>query len=141
MARRAPALPLIGGGRTRFQPIDIDDATGVFLAALGAPSSRGCSYALAGPEVYSLRELIELMLATIGLRRLLVPIPFRAAEALALLEILSDPPLTREQVPSSRPTRSREGAIFCRARSASSRSRSRRSCPAIWSGSADPRHR
>jgi uncharacterized protein YbjT (DUF2867 family) len=100
MAMLSPVLPLIGGGHTRFQPVyacDVADAIGTALALDGPPPPR--PYELGGPQVYSFRRLMEIMLAEIGQRRLLVPVPFWLATAEALwLERLPMPLLTRDQV-------------------------------------------
>ncbi|HXI87480.1 MAG TPA: complex I NDUFA9 subunit family protein, partial [Parvularculaceae bacterium] len=98
------SLPLIGGGKTRFQPVYVDDVADTICAALDAPESIGRTYELGGPRVYTFRELMELMLKTIGRRRPLVPIPFALApilglvgEAVGLFPIF-DPPITRDQI-------------------------------------------
>jgi NADH dehydrogenase len=55
--------------------------------------------ALVGPETFTLRALLERLLAVLGRRRLILPLSFPAAEALAAgVERLPDPPLTREEV-------------------------------------------
>ena len=99
MAQLSPALPLIGGGRTRFQPVYVGDVADAVARALTDPACAGKTYELGGPRVYSFRELLELMLRQIGRRRLLLPLPFWAAtlEA-AVLEWLPTPLLTRDQV-------------------------------------------
>jgi NADH dehydrogenase len=103
MARVSPALPLIGGGHTRFQPVYVCDVAAAIVAALDDAASAGGTYELGGPGAYSFRALMELMLAEIGRKRFLVPVPFQAAGALAFfLEILPRPPLTRDQVRSLR---------------------------------------
>ncbi|HEX4569547.1 MAG TPA: complex I NDUFA9 subunit family protein [Dongiaceae bacterium] len=104
MARFSPALPLIGGGKTRFQPVyvgDVADAAARILAApLDAPFPHaGKTYELAGPRVYSFRELMELLLAEIGRKRLLVTVPWGMARLqAAVLGLLPFPPLTTDQV-------------------------------------------
>ena len=100
MARLAPALPLIGGGHTRFQPAFVGDVAEAVLRALDAPQARGRVYELGGPKVYTFKELLQIVLAETGRRRLLVPIPFWAAELIGSLAELSPlPPLiTRDQV-------------------------------------------
>ncbi len=99
MARIVPALPLIGGGETRFQPVFVGDVAAAIVAALEDKAKPGTTYELGGPEVKSFRELMELMLAEIGRRRLLVPIPFALARLQAFfLELLPNPLLTRDQV-------------------------------------------
>ncbi len=99
MARIAPALPLIGGGQTRFQPVFVGDVAAAIVAALEDKAKPGTTYELGGPEVKTFKELMELMLAEIGRRRLLVPIPFALARLQAFfLELLPNPLLTRDQV-------------------------------------------
>ncbi len=99
MARLSPALPLIGGGHTRFQPVYVGDVAEAIARTLKWPECRGETFELGGPAVYSFKELMELMLAQIGRRRLLLPLPFGIAEWQgSLLEKLPVPPLTRDQV-------------------------------------------
>ena len=102
MARISPALPLIGGGETRFQPVFAGDVAAAMLAAIDRLESQGKTYEIGGPEVKSFRELMEFMLATIERRRLLLPIPFGVARLIAapleLVGALHKPLLTRDQV-------------------------------------------
>jgi uncharacterized protein YbjT (DUF2867 family) len=100
MALLLPALPLIGGGRTKFQPILVTDVAHAILAAIRIPEARGNMYELAGPQVYSFRALLELM-ASITKRKLrLVSIPSGIAKLKGLIfELLPFAPLiTRDQV-------------------------------------------
>lgn len=98
-ARRLPALPLIGGGQTRFQPVYVEDVVAGFAAILANPASRGTIYEFGGPRVYTFRELLELVCAMIKARPLLVPLPFWAAELLGgLLQVFPGAPITRDQV-------------------------------------------
>jgi NADH dehydrogenase len=90
---------LIGGGHTRFQPVYVGDVAAAIATALDTLACRGQTYELGGPQVYSFKELMELLLAAIGRRRLLLPLPFALAELQgAVLELLPVPPLTRDQV-------------------------------------------
>ena len=99
MTRFSPALPLIGGGRTRFQPVHVGDVAGAVMKALSDPACRGKVYEVGGPNVYSFRELMELLLVAIGRKRMLVNLPFGLARLQAtFLELLPQPPLTRDQV-------------------------------------------
>jgi uncharacterized protein YbjT (DUF2867 family) len=99
MALCSPALPLIGGGETRFQPVYVDDVANAAVACLDDPATAGRTYELGGPRIYSLRELLELLLAEIRRRRHLVDLPFGAAGALArLMSLLPSAPLTPDQV-------------------------------------------
>lgn len=99
LARFSPALPLIGGGRTRFQPVYVGDVAAAAVAALTRPAAAGGRFELGGPRIYTFRQLMELMLREIRRRRLLVSVPFGVASlAAAILERLPSPLLTRDQV-------------------------------------------
>jgi uncharacterized protein YbjT (DUF2867 family) len=99
IARMSPALPLIGGGHTRFQPAFVGDVAAAMVAAIGKPDTGGNVYELGGPEVESFRQLMEFVLATTERKRLLVPVPFGLAKLkAAFLGLLPNPPLTRDQV-------------------------------------------
>ena len=99
LSRYAPALPLIGGGRTRFQPVYVGDVAAAVMACLDDPKTEGQTFELGGPKVYSFKALLALLLKEIGRRRLLVPLPFALAEIQgAVLQNLPVPPLTRDQV-------------------------------------------
>jgi NADH dehydrogenase len=92
-------LPLIGGGRTRLQPVYVDDVARAIVLILGDAHTAGRTYELAGPTVYTMRELAELALRFIGKQRLLAPVPLPLARIQArLFELLPNPPLTTGQV-------------------------------------------
>jgi NADH dehydrogenase len=99
MARLSPALPLIGGGSTRFQPVYVGDVAQAIAKCVADPACAGKTYELGGPRVYTFKELLQLLLREIRRRRLLVPWPFALAEVQArFLELLPVPPLTRDQL-------------------------------------------
>lgn len=104
LARMLPALPLVGGGHTKFQPVFAGDVAGAIVRGAQDPAARGRTYELGGPNIYTFRELMEIMLREIGRRRLLVPVPFFLASVKAFfLQIPSivlpvDPILTMDQV-------------------------------------------
>ncbi|HEY5290470.1 MAG TPA: complex I NDUFA9 subunit family protein [Caulobacteraceae bacterium] len=103
MAALAPALPLIGGGQTRFQPVFVGDVAAAVAAALTDPAVAGAAYELGGPTVYSFEALMRLMLDVIGRHKPLIPIPFGAARWLGRIGDLVGraglaPPLTADQV-------------------------------------------
>ncbi len=99
MARLAPALPLLGGGRTRFQLVYVGDVAEAIVRILGDAETAGKTYELGGPRVYTFREALEIVLRETGRKRLLVPLPFWAASLQArMLELLPKPLLTRDQV-------------------------------------------
>jgi uncharacterized protein YbjT (DUF2867 family) len=101
LAQLLPALPLIGGGTTRFQPVYVGDVADAVMAALDDPASAGQTYELGGPRIYTFKALLELILAETQRKRLLVPVPWAVARCQgALLQLLPNPPLTVDQVRS-----------------------------------------
>lgn len=99
MARFLPALPLIGGGQTRLQPVYVGDVAEAIAAAVDGKARAGTIYELGGPEVRTFKEIMEYVLATIERNRLLVPLPFALAKLQAsFLQFLPKPPLTPDQV-------------------------------------------
>jgi NADH dehydrogenase len=74
MARYAPALPLIGGGHTKFQPLYVADLAEAIARSVDGKVAGGI-YEVGGPEVMTFRECLEAMLETIDRKRLLVPLP------------------------------------------------------------------
>ena len=85
IARLSPALPLIGGGHTLFQPVFAGDVASAILAAIESRAAAGTIFELGGPEVKSFKQLMQFMLATIERRRLLVSVPFALARFQASL--------------------------------------------------------
>jgi len=99
LARLSPALPLPGGGHTRFQPVFVGDVAEAVAKAVHGEAKPGATYELGGPDVRSFKELMEFVLATIQRRRLLVPAPFALMKLQAtFLQFLPKPPLTPDQV-------------------------------------------
>jgi NADH dehydrogenase len=99
MARLSPILPLIGGGETRFQPVFVGDVASAIVKMVDGQAKPGTIYELGGPEVRSFKELLELTLAEIGRKRVLLSLPFGVARIQAMfLEMLPKPMLTRDQV-------------------------------------------
>jgi uncharacterized protein YbjT (DUF2867 family) len=99
IAMVSPVVPVIGGGQTRFQPVYVGDVAEAAVRCLDDPAAAGRVYELGGPSVYTLRELIELLLAGIGRKRLLVDLSFGLAAFQArLMAILPNAPLTPDQV-------------------------------------------
>ena len=99
LARIAPALPLIGGGNTRLQPVFAGDAAKAVIAGLTGNAKGGDPYELGGPEVLTLKEVMQRVLAYTMRRRWLVPVPFSLAKLqAAFLQLLPKPLLTIDQV-------------------------------------------
>ena len=99
MARFLPALPLIGGGATRFQPVFVGDVAEAIARAVDGNARAGATYELGGPEVRTFKQLMEYVLAVTERKRLLMSLPFPLAKLQAtFLQFLPKPPLTPDQV-------------------------------------------
>jgi NADH dehydrogenase len=106
MATVSPVLPLIGGGRTRFQPVFVGDVAAAVAHCLLEPATAGQVFELGGPEVFSFEALMRLVLQITERRALLLPIPFWAAGLMGmagdLQARLMTPLLTTDQVAALR---------------------------------------
>jgi uncharacterized protein YbjT (DUF2867 family) len=99
LLRTLPAYPLFGNGRTRLQPVYVDDVAAAIAQILRQTQRPYPVYELAGPRIYTYEELLRTIARTAGLRPVLVRMPFAFWSAFAgLAEILPHPPLTRNQV-------------------------------------------
>jgi NADH dehydrogenase len=84
LARISPALPLIGGGATKLQPVYVGDVATAVADAVDGKTKAGATYELGGPEVLSMREIMEIILSVTGRNRMLVSLPFGLAKLQAL---------------------------------------------------------
>ena len=104
MARIAPALPLIGGGRTKLQPVYVGDVAQAVLNIVASPDIEkfdGKVFELAQPRAYTFRELMDVMQAQTGQTRGYVSLPFGIAKIMgAFGSLLPGKPLTADQVKS-----------------------------------------
>jgi uncharacterized protein YbjT (DUF2867 family) len=100
LARISPVLPLIGGGVTKLQPVYVGDVATAVADAVDGKTKAGAIYELGGPEVLTMREIMQIILATIGRRRMLVSLPFGLAKFQAMLLQFAPGPLklTPDQV-------------------------------------------
>jgi len=104
MARFVPALPLFGGGQTRFQPVFAGDVAKAVLAAFERSEARGETYELGGPGTYTFEALMKFILDEIDRPRFLLPLPWAIGSVIATVsEIVGALPLmpvviTRDQL-------------------------------------------
>jgi len=84
LARMSPALPLIGGGVNKMQPVYVGDVATAVANAVDGKTKPGATYELGGPEVLTLREIIEAILRIIERTPMLVPLPFGLAKLQAM---------------------------------------------------------
>lgn len=99
LATIAPVLPLIGGGKTKMQPVYVGDVAEAICNAITHPDSKGNIYELGGAEIMTFREILEYILRITQRKAILLPLPFSLASLLAFfLELAPIPILTRDQV-------------------------------------------
>src|SRR6201991_1926879 len=100
LARISPFLPLIGGGDTRMEPDYVADVAAAVADAVDGKTKPGATYELGGPEVLTMREIMEIILAITERQRMLVPLPFGLAklQAAFLQFAPGDLKLTPDQV-------------------------------------------
>ncbi len=98
MTRSLPVLPVISGD-TRFQPVWVEDVARAFVQGIGNRHVAGKTFELGGPKSYTFRELLEMLLAELGRRRILLPVPGPIARLMAMfMQFLPKPPLTPDQL-------------------------------------------
>ena len=99
IAQFSPFLPLIGGGKTKFEPIYVGDVGKAIVKALELNNLEPKIYELGGPESYSFKELMEILLKEIKKKRFLLPIPFGVAKFQSyFLQMFPKPILTADQI-------------------------------------------
>jgi len=84
LARMSPALPLIGGGATRMQPAYVGDVAAAVADAVDGKTKPGAVYELGGPEVLTMREIMEIILGITERNRMLISLPFGLAKLQAM---------------------------------------------------------
>lgn len=85
LARISPALPLIGGGSTKLQPVYVGDVATAIADAVDGKTTPGATYELGGPEILTMRQIMEIILSITDRRRSLVSLPFGLASLIARL--------------------------------------------------------
>lgn len=99
LSRIAPALPLIGGGHTKFQPVFVGDVADAVIASLALPSALGQTFELGGPRVYTFAEILTYINQQTNRKTRLISLPFWLAGLIAgLTGWLPAAPLTTDQV-------------------------------------------
>ena len=99
LAEFLPALPLIGGGQTYFQPMYVGDVAESIVTILEKEEINDNIYELGGPEIFTFKELMKILLKEIKKKRFLIPIPFSLAKfQTKIFQLLPKPPLTADQV-------------------------------------------
>jgi len=98
MLRWLPVFPMFGTGKTRLQPAYVEDVAEAVGRVLQISAAHNV-YELAGPRVYTYRELLQTIAAQLGKRPLLLPFPFALWRLIgSISEVLPNPPITANQV-------------------------------------------
>lgn len=101
MSSYLPFLPLIGGGKTKFEPVYVGDVADAAIYALQNNNAKGHIYELCGPDRVSFKEIYEILMEETKRKRALVPLPIPFAKFQAFfMQVLPKPPLTPDQVES-----------------------------------------
>jgi NADH dehydrogenase len=100
LARISPALPLIGGGLTKLQPVYVGDVATAIADAVDGKTKPGATYELGGPEILSMRQIMEIILSITDRKRMMISLPFGLANfEAAFLQFAPGPlKLTPDQV-------------------------------------------
>jgi len=99
LLRQLPIYPMFGRGRTRLQPVYVEDVAEAVARVVLRAETHSKFFELGGPRVYSYEQFLRAVAHQAGLAPLLIPIPFAVWRALAWAsEILPNPPLARNQV-------------------------------------------
>lgn len=99
------ALPLVGGGKTRFQPVFVGDVADAVCAALDRREAQGRIYELGGPSAYTFKELMQFIRRETHRKTPMISLPFFLAHPIGFLAEwafklvpFADAPLTSDQV-------------------------------------------
>jgi len=105
MSRFSPVLPVMGSGQSKLQPVPVEDVATCFVRALSEPHSIGQIYDLCGTEVFTLEQILDLILEVTARRRIKLHLPLWLARCqAAFLEFVfprllgQAPPLNRDQL-------------------------------------------
>ncbi|MGH2517640.1 MAG: SDR family oxidoreductase [Ktedonobacterales bacterium] len=101
LIRQAPIVPMIGSGKQRFQPIWVEDVTTCLVKMVREPTTYdGKSLEVGGPEVYTYARILDMLMETLGKRKLKLagPLPLAALGAGLMEAVLPRPPVTRAAI-------------------------------------------
>ena len=103
LSRYVPFLPLIGGGKTKFQPVFVGDVADAAVKSVLDPTEKyqGKTYQLGGPEDVDFKEIYEILFKYTDRKKKLISLPFGIAKFEAVfLSLFPKPLLTPDQVES-----------------------------------------
>ena len=102
LIRRAPIVPVVGAGESKFQPVAVGEVAEAFRAVLDDPAAGGQVYELGGGEIYSYEGLLDVIAAQLGKHKRKVHLPVGLMRAVVTitspLPKALRPPVTKEQL-------------------------------------------
>lgn len=102
LVRKAPMIPVVGSGQSKFQPVAVGDVADCFVAAVNDPGTSGSIFELGGPDVFTYEQLLDVIANKLGKRKPKVHVPVGLMKpVVALAKPLPKalrPPVTSEQL-------------------------------------------
>ncbi len=99
LVRPAPIVPVAGDGKTRFQPIWVEDVVSCIIASLAEGAHERETLEIGGPEYFSYDEIIDLIGETMGRRKRRIHVPLWLMRPTArMMSLLPNPPVTTDQL-------------------------------------------
>tara|TARA_B100000073_G_scaffold348347_1_gene366596 strand:+ start:460 stop:1365 length:906 start_codon:yes stop_codon:yes gene_type:complete len=99
IVKLSPVIPMFGGGANKFQPVYVKDLVEGIIKLLNSKNDHGKIYEFGGPDIMTMKDVYELILKTLKIKRLLIPAPTFAANFIATFaQLLPDPIITRDLV-------------------------------------------
>ena len=98
MTLLSPFLPLIMGGKTKFQPVYVEDVCKGIIKIIRL-NNFNLIYEFGGPDIYSFKQLMNILLKSINRKRILLYTPKKIAILMAkFFQILPNPLITEDQI-------------------------------------------
>ncbi len=100
MMRLSPVLPVIGSGRSKVQPVFIDDVAACIVKAVASGAFLNRAYEIGGPEQLTYEEVTRAIAEAMGIRRPVLHLPMLFMRTMARIAetALPKPPVTTDQL-------------------------------------------
>jgi uncharacterized protein YbjT (DUF2867 family) len=99
LLQRLPAYPIFGSGKTKLQPVHVDDVAAAIARILQRAERDPITLECGGPHIYTYKDLVRGVAREADVKPILIPVPFAVWHALARVSaFLPGPPITRNQV-------------------------------------------
>lgn len=99
MSRHLPFYPLVNGGAGKQQPVHVDDVAAAIVKAVKDSTTAGNTYSLAGPTVYTMKELTSFVYEAVKDRNNAISVPNAVGMAMGFaVEQLPNPFITCDEL-------------------------------------------